>query len=81
MDIWSTLWPFDIFYGHLVYFVVIWYISPLLVYCTKRNLATLRIASAQFKTGFGFELEANIAPAKLKEVLIGKGTTYQRGVL
>jgi hypothetical protein len=28
MDIWSILRPFDIFYGHLVYFVVIWYIFP-----------------------------------------------------
>jgi hypothetical protein len=28
------LWPFSIFFGHLVYFSV-------LVYCTKKNLATL----------------------------------------
>jgi hypothetical protein len=28
MDIWFILRPFDIFYGHLVYFVVIWYIFP-----------------------------------------------------
>jgi hypothetical protein len=28
-DIWSILRPFDIFYAHLVYFVLIWYIfSP-----------------------------------------------------
>jgi hypothetical protein len=27
-EIWSILRPFEIFYGHLVYFVVIWYISP-----------------------------------------------------
>jgi hypothetical protein len=26
MDIWSILQPFDTFYGHLVYFEVIWYI-------------------------------------------------------
>jgi hypothetical protein len=25
---WSILQPLEIFYGHLVYFVVIWYISP-----------------------------------------------------
>jgi hypothetical protein len=31
--------PFDIFCGHLVYFLVIWYI--LLENCTKKNLATL----------------------------------------
>jgi hypothetical protein len=37
-----------IFYGHLVYFVAIWYILclfginfPVLVFCTKKNLATL----------------------------------------
>jgi hypothetical protein len=36
------------YYGHLVYFMVIWYILwpfgiflPFLVYCTKKNLATL----------------------------------------
>jgi hypothetical protein len=27
MNIRSILWPFDILYGHLVYFVVNWYIS------------------------------------------------------
>jgi hypothetical protein len=31
----------DIFFGHLVYFVVIWYFPPILVSCTKKNLATL----------------------------------------
>jgi hypothetical protein len=44
MDI---LWPFglhilrqfDIFCGQLVYFKVIWYAVPLLVCCTKKNLA------------------------------------------
>jgi hypothetical protein len=38
MDMWSILRPCDIFYGH---FVVIWYIFPILVYCIKKNLATL----------------------------------------
>jgi hypothetical protein len=28
MDIWSILLPFGILYGHLVYFVVIWYAFP-----------------------------------------------------
>jgi hypothetical protein len=28
MTIWSILLPLEIFYGHLVYFVVIWYIFP-----------------------------------------------------
>jgi hypothetical protein len=39
--IWYILWPFGIFCGHLVYFVAIWYIFPVLVCCTKINLATL----------------------------------------
>jgi hypothetical protein len=49
MTIWSIIRPLEIFYGHLVYFVVIWYISPRLAFCTKKNLATLgptRIAKA-----------------------------------
>jgi hypothetical protein len=33
------------FCGHLVYFVVIWYISPILVSCTKKNLATLTVTA------------------------------------
>jgi hypothetical protein len=41
MDIWSILQLLDIFYGHLVYLVLIRYIFPSLVYCTKKNLATL----------------------------------------
>jgi hypothetical protein len=42
------------FYGHLVYFMTIWYILrsfwyivPILVYCTKKNLATLQETRAQ----------------------------------
>jgi hypothetical protein len=30
------------FYGHLIYFVALWYIFPVLVCCTKKNLATLQ---------------------------------------
>jgi hypothetical protein len=41
IDIWSILRPFGIFCGHLVYFIVIWYICPVLVCCAKINLATL----------------------------------------
>jgi hypothetical protein len=32
---------FSRFWGHLVYFMVLWYIIPVLVCCTKRYLATL----------------------------------------
>jgi hypothetical protein len=28
MAIWNMLWPFGIFSGYLVYFLVIWYIFP-----------------------------------------------------
>jgi hypothetical protein len=42
------LWPFEIFYIHLGYFMTIWYILcsfgtffPVLVSRTKKNLATL----------------------------------------
>jgi hypothetical protein len=37
---WYILWPFDKFSARLAYFVVIWYIFPVLVHCTKKNLAT-----------------------------------------
>jgi hypothetical protein len=42
------LWPLGIFYDHCVHFMIIWYILcsfgtffPVLVSCTKKNLATL----------------------------------------
>jgi hypothetical protein len=41
VDIWSILWPFGMFCGHLVYFVVIWYSFHILVNCTEKNLANL----------------------------------------
>jgi hypothetical protein len=48
MAIWYIMRPFGIFCGNLVYFVAIWYIVwlfgifiPVLVCCTKKNLATL----------------------------------------
>jgi hypothetical protein len=49
---WYILWPFGLFYGHLIYFVdfiVIWYIFPFLVCCTKKNLATLIEARPLFQ--------------------------------
>jgi hypothetical protein len=41
--------PLSVFCGQLVYFMVIWYIFPVLVYITKKNLATL--AGTHFSTG------------------------------
>jgi hypothetical protein len=37
---WYILWTFGLFCSHLVYFMVIWYIFPVLLCCTKKNLAT-----------------------------------------
>jgi hypothetical protein len=39
----STLLPFSIYYGHLEYLMTNWYIFPVLVYCTKKNLAILQL--------------------------------------
>jgi hypothetical protein len=48
MSIWYILQPFGIFYSRLVYFTAVWYIFwlfgiffPVLVCCSKKNLATL----------------------------------------
>jgi hypothetical protein len=41
MVIWYILLSLGIFCGNLVYFVVIWYIFPVWVFCTKKNVATL----------------------------------------
>jgi hypothetical protein len=41
----NILWPFGIFCGNLVYFVAIWYIFPVLVIWTKKNLATLFVVT------------------------------------
>jgi hypothetical protein len=38
---WSILWPCGIFNGLLLHFKVIWYILPVLVSCSQKNLATL----------------------------------------
>jgi hypothetical protein len=49
------LWPFGLFYGHFAYFVDIWYILwliavllPVLVRCTKENLATLLLLAFKY---------------------------------
>jgi hypothetical protein len=50
MGIWYILRPFDLFFGHLVDFVLIWYIFPPLVYCAKKNLAILVRCGIHSKT-------------------------------
>jgi hypothetical protein len=39
--IWYILWPFGIFYGHLVYLWSFGIFFPVLVCCSKKFLATL----------------------------------------
>jgi hypothetical protein len=39
--VWNICQTFGIFFDHLVHFVFIWYIFPVLASCTKKNLATL----------------------------------------
>jgi hypothetical protein len=41
LAVWSILRLFGMFLGHLVYFMIFWYIFPVLVCFTKKNLATL----------------------------------------
>jgi hypothetical protein len=41
LALWNILQTFGIFYDHLVHFVLIWYIFPVLESCTYKNLATL----------------------------------------
>jgi hypothetical protein len=46
--IWNILCRFGIFYEHLVRFVFIWYLFPILVSCTNKHLATLVTAMLQY---------------------------------
>jgi hypothetical protein len=55
------LWPFEVFYGHLGYFMTIWYILcsfgtflPVLVSWAKKNLATLPSTAARFSVNAPF---------------------------
>jgi hypothetical protein len=46
MSVWNILWTFGIFYDHLVHFVLTFCVNlvhffPVLVLCTKKNLATM----------------------------------------
>jgi hypothetical protein len=57
MAILYILWPFGLFYSHFVYFVAVGYILWLfdisfavLVCCTKKNLATLRVTRGPIKS-------------------------------
>jgi hypothetical protein len=45
MAIWNILRTFEICYGHFVIFLFIWYIFSVFVSCTRKNLATVAMAS------------------------------------
>jgi hypothetical protein len=44
----TTIWYMYVFYGHLVYLMVFWYFFHVLVFCIKKNLATLFNISVHF---------------------------------
>jgi hypothetical protein len=52
MAIWSIFLPFGIVYGHLVHFPSFWCFLPVLVCCTKKNLANLARSQTQFRDFF-----------------------------
>jgi hypothetical protein len=54
------------FNGHLVYFMVIWYIFPILVCCAEKNLATLRSVAFSWNNEI---LSRRVAPAHIGLVL------------
>jgi hypothetical protein len=60
MAVWSIIRPFGIFYGHLVYSIVIWYIFTHFDTCPMKNLATQRL-TAQFFPVLVFCAKKNLA--------------------
>jgi hypothetical protein len=82
MTIWSILRPIGIFYGHFVHFVVVWYIFPVLVCCTKKNLATLiffggKSLSGEFPT-FADAVEKTVANKSLRCRLQKQKSSFSR---
>jgi hypothetical protein len=55
MAIWNIGWTYGIFYDHLVHFLFIWYIFPVLVSCTKKNPATLQPPDIILSDGWTIE--------------------------
>jgi hypothetical protein len=79
METLSILRPFYIFYGHLLHFEVIWYISPVLEYFTKKNLATLFPQPLQDVTSsFCSRAQKNSTLAFYFLVLLAKFKTWDR---
>jgi hypothetical protein len=67
---WWILWPFGIFCGHFVYSIVIWYIFPVLVCSTSKNLATL-VRNVIFSV-----LEPRVSSGNLVRKLINKNISF-----
>jgi hypothetical protein len=62
---WYILWSFGLFCGNFVYFVALWYILwsfgiyfPVLVCCTKKNLATLGLPGPPVSAEKKFKMES-----------------------
>jgi hypothetical protein len=66
------LLPFGTQCGHLVYFMDIWYIFPILVCCTKKNLATLKVLRfiADFQNVTRQNASSKIVAIKISQSLI-----------
>jgi hypothetical protein len=65
MAIWNILQTFGIFYDHLVQFVFIWYIFPVLVSDTMKNLATLTATKKRSLLSSATSLQCFPPPAHL----------------
>jgi hypothetical protein len=69
MTICPILQPFDKFCANLEYFVVIWYIFPVLVCCTKKNMATLASCCQTICRCAGIVLTCGRSSQELKRFL------------
>jgi hypothetical protein len=59
--IWYILWPFGLFCGPLINFMVKWYIFSVLVRWTKENLATLPQCENWREQDHGDGIRRNVA--------------------
>jgi hypothetical protein len=73
---WNILWTFGVFYGHWKYFMAIWFILwsfdiflPVLIFCTKKNLATLISVTPEWRKWAG--MISNASFFWMKNVSVG----------
>jgi hypothetical protein len=64
MAILNILRTFGVFYGRLEHSVLIWYIFPVLVSCTKKNLAALNWTHVE-KTVLWSQFLVHVFPAEI----------------